>query len=71
MFGLGFMELIGILLLIILFVKPKDYKTIYIQLKKLQYQLDSLGSTIHHEIMLLDEPNSDSSSNPKKNKPPS
>ena len=59
MFGLGFIELLGIILLIILFVKPKDYKTIYVQLKKLQYQLDSFGSTLHNEIMLLDEPDTE------------
>ena len=70
MFGLGFIELLGIILLVILFVKPKDYKTIYVQLKKIQYQLDSLGTTIHNEIMLLDDPESQSTSESKDNKKP-
>ncbi len=59
MFGLSFIELLGIVILIVLLVKPKDYKTLYIQIKKFQLQFENLEKNIQHEIMLLDEPSKD------------
>lgn len=55
MFGFGFSELFVILILLICFVHPKDYKTLLIQFKKLKLALESLYQDFQNQIMLLDE----------------
>ena len=55
MFGLGFIEIALIFILLICFVKPQDYKTLLIQFKKLKLSLDSLFQDLQQHIMLLDE----------------
>lgn len=55
MFGLGFTEIIFIVVLVLCFVHPKDYKTLLIQFKKLKLSLESLYQEFQQQIMLLDE----------------
>ena len=55
MFGLGLSELFIILILLVCFVNPRDYKTLLIQFKKLKLALEGLYQDFQHQIMLLDE----------------
>ncbi len=68
MFGLGFSEILIIATLCILFIPPKDYPRLLIQIKKMFKLLGDLSTSLQRELMSIDYENEEEATDKKETK---